>query len=61
MRKAWKIYDKVYNDISRHHNSGTTYGKVKVQVDLNHTDLLQDGEHTQIGDIQLQKSGQVMI
>lgn len=43
LRKAWKIYEKVHREISKHFTDNQTNGKVKVDVDLNHTAILNDG------------------
>lgn len=44
LRKAWKIYEKVYQDISQHHVDGKKFGKVKVKVDTSKKDFTDDGK-----------------
>lgn len=47
MRKAWKIYERVHADITKHFEDSKRNGKVKVRVDTESDKLLDMDEKGQ--------------
>lgn len=41
LRKAWKIYEKVHADVTKHFEDSKRNGKVKVKVDTESDKLLE--------------------